>query len=714
MDMHEKVAQHVLEYLEESISSLHKAVTPILTALAYSPVFVLEPGLSVRNKRHSMRDFMASKILMHSFKNPIATKDSHLQAEQAIWICLTDMLVSLNAMANLDLSNTYSQSVSFQLDQPWFLQLIQSLTDPALLMANSPINWESKKPWPFLHKVYPELASRSSEGSFSNTENAESVTDVGNSSKEKQAMETRMGKQGKEAEMHRETEEEREKDRKKAKANENQNIKESYIEEEEEQEEGGEEEEDEEDEDPEERPNKRARFKSVSGVVVKREPVTVHMTNSYRFLDFIDLTHEVDDDLPGLPEQVTVKDMSRKVKWLKLQRVVQCDGGPLKIENIVFKVPFPWECKQDMEIINLLFPKSTVSEETITNAVSQEATSPESPLSNLSSSTNESDSEDDEDRSKIEFNFYHSKCHPATLSNMDTLGRDGLPIGHIFPCSIKDRLSKSSVSRKEKELIRRLTADRPIQWVPDVIFSDLKTMSDYDDFELDVQDLRGTLMINVDVKHTISDDNALDYRSRDPTDAYSKSHMCVGSIRQGLMLKRKAMNYLDLNYASGGTDPAIRVLADDTLAMQRPIGRGFDPYKTNWMICATAAAFHCAHMDYSGSLTWIKCLRGAKLWICAIPKKGYRLQGGIEDADPDDYDLIYFILEEDHYLTMDPGLVHFVLSLKDSVTQGGHFYNSEAFEKTMWARRNEHFYGHLNTNVAHPSNEWILHTLVIV
>ncbi|KIJ23701.1 hypothetical protein M422DRAFT_275665 [Sphaerobolus stellatus SS14] len=63
---------------------------------------------------------------------------------------------------------------------------------------------------------------------------------------------------------------------------------------------------------------------------------------------------------------------------------------------------------------------------------------------------------------------------------------------------------------------------------------------------------------------------------------------------------------------------------------------------------------------------------------------------------------------------MDPGLVHFVLSLTDSVTQGGHFYNSEAFEKTMWARRNEHFYGHLNTNVAHPSNEWILHTLVIV
>ncbi|KIJ28763.1 hypothetical protein M422DRAFT_269976 [Sphaerobolus stellatus SS14] len=338
------------------------------------------------------------------------------------------MLASLNAMANLNLSNTYSQSVSFQLDQPWFLQLIQSLTDPVLLTANSPINWESKKPWPFLHKVYPELASRSSEGSFSNTENAESVTDVGNSSKETQGGNRRgkaaneslatgnkdgkTGKGGRDASRNRGGKGKgQEKGKGKGKSgalkrkrtnSKKKNIEESYIEEEEEQEEGGEEEEDEEDEDPEERPNKRARFKSVSGVVVKREPVTVHMTNNCRFLDFIDLTHEVDDDLPGLPEQATVKDMSRKVKWLKLQRVVQCDGGPLKIENIVFKVPFPWECKQDMEIINLLFPKSTVSKETVANAVSQESTSPESPLSNLSSSTNKSDSEDDEDRSKIE------------------------------------------------------------------------------------------------------------------------------------------------------------------------------------------------------------------------------------------------------------------------------------------------------------------------
>ncbi|KIJ38630.1 hypothetical protein M422DRAFT_258751 [Sphaerobolus stellatus SS14] len=63
---------------------------------------------------------------------------------------------------------------------------------------------------------------------------------------------------------------------------------------------------------------------------------------------------------------------------------------------------------------------------------------------------------------------------------------------------------------------------------------------------------------------------------------------------------------------------------------------------------------------------------------------------------------------------MDPGMTHFVLSLTDSVTQGGHFYNAEAFDKTMWAHQNKHFYGHINTNAAHPNNKWILHTLIIV
>ncbi|KIJ32772.1 hypothetical protein M422DRAFT_265408 [Sphaerobolus stellatus SS14] len=409
MDMHEKVAQYVLEYLQESIASPHKAVAPILTALAYSPVFALEPGLSVHNKRHSMRDITVSKILMYSFNNPIATKDRHLQAERAIWQCLTDML----------------------LDQPWFLQLIQSLTDPALLTANSLIQWESKKLWPFLHKVYLELVSISTDGSSSNTRSDESINDI----------------------------------------------------------------------------------------------------------NLINLTHEVDEDLPGLPEQATAMDLSCKVKWLKLQRVIQCNCGPLNTEHLVFKVPFPWECKQDMEIMNLLFPKAAVSKETVPNPISEQSTSPESPLSKLSNSTDESDSEDNEDGPKIEFNFYCAKCRPAALGNMEKLGHDDQYNG-----------------------------------LPDVEFSDLKTVSDYEDFELDVQDLCGTL-------------------------------------------------------------------------------------------------------------TWIKCLRGAKLWICAVPKNGYHLDGSIEDADPDDYDLIYFILEEDHYLTMDPGVVHFVLSLTDSVTQGGHFYNSEAFEK---------------------------------
>ncbi|KIJ41656.1 hypothetical protein M422DRAFT_255275 [Sphaerobolus stellatus SS14] len=320
MEMHKKVAQHALEYLQESITSPHKAVVPILTALAFLPVFVLEPGLSVHNKRHSMHDYTASKIPMHSFKKPISTKDSHLLAECAIWHCITDMLASLNAMAHVNLSNTYSQAISFQLDQPWFLQLIQSLTDPALLTANSQIQWESKKPWPFLHKVYPELVSVASNdtnqragnrsGKGANEGNADKGNNGnkgGKAGKAVQGTSANGGGKGKGKAVA----------GKRKRVNNNKKKKDdSDIKEEEEEEE--------EEEDPlKERPMKRARLDNRHLVIVKREPETVHMTDSYKFIDFIDLTHEIDEELPQLPGMATLQDLSHKVKWLKLQRVMQ-------------------------------------------------------------------------------------------------------------------------------------------------------------------------------------------------------------------------------------------------------------------------------------------------------------------------------------------------------------------------------------------------------
>ncbi|KIJ25847.1 hypothetical protein M422DRAFT_273129 [Sphaerobolus stellatus SS14] len=521
MEMHEKVAQHVLEYLQESITSPHKAVAPILTALAFSPVFALEPGLSVRNKRHSMRDYTSFKILTHSFKQPISTKDSYLIAECAIWCCVTDMLASLNAMARVNLSNTYSQAVSFQLDQPWFLQLIQSLTDPALLTANSLIQWQSKSPWPCLHKVYPELASVASDDSGLNARDDEDITDVIHPSKEKQSGD-RSGKGategnavnannqikgGKAGKAVRDTsgngggkgKGKAVAGKRKRVGNNKKKKDASDIEEEEEEEKEEEEEEEdrEEEEDTlEERPMKQARIENGHLVIVKREPETLHMTDSYRFVDFIDLTHEIDEELPHLPITATPQDLSRKVKWLKLQRVMQCDDGSLTTEKMLFKVPFPWECKQDMEIIGLLFPKVKRLIEPVAKATSPDVTSPESPLSNLSELSKESSLEEEEPTARTELNFYRAKCRPAALSNMDKLGRDGLPIGHIFPSSIKDRLTKSGVSHEEKDKIRKLTADRPIQWVPDTKFNDLKTAEEYEDFELDIQDLRGGLARN--------------------------------------------------------------------------------------------------------------------------------------------------------------------------------------------------------------------------
>ncbi|KIJ38629.1 hypothetical protein M422DRAFT_258750 [Sphaerobolus stellatus SS14] len=60
---------------------------------------------------------------------------------------------------------------------------------------------------------------------------------------------------------------------------------------------------------------------------------------------------------------------------------MQCDYGPLKIENLFVKVLFHWKCKQDMEIIDLLFPKATGPIEPVAKTASPEVTSPKSPLS---------------------------------------------------------------------------------------------------------------------------------------------------------------------------------------------------------------------------------------------------------------------------------------------------------------------------------------------
>lgn len=65
------------------------------------------------------------------------------------------------------------------------------------------------------------------------------------------------------------------------------------------------------------------------------------------------------------------------------------------------------------------------------------------------------------------------------------------------------------------------------------------------------------------------------------------------------------------------------------------------------MILSTEASFHHDHYDTEGFYTWVKGLRGCKLWICAVPKDGAkRFIGPNQDINPDDFELVYFVLEE--------------------------------------------------------------------
>lgn len=50
---------------------------------------------------------------------------------------------------------------------------------------------------------------------------------------------------------------------------------------------------------------------------------------------------------------------------------------------------------------------------------------------------------------------------------------------------------------------------------------------------------------------------------------------------------------------------------------------------------------------------------------------------------------------------MPPGTIHYVVSTKDSIAVGGHFYSAKNLLQTLYAMIVEHFVGHLTTNTAH-------------
>ena len=57
---------------------------------------------------------------------------------------------------------------------------------------------------------------------------------------------------------------------------------------------------------------------------------------------------------------------------------------------------------------------------------------------------------------------------------------------------------------------------------------------------------------------------------------------------------------------------------------------------------------------------------------------------------------------------MRPNTVHAVITTKDCLAIGGHFYNRNTFDRTLDAAVIEHFFGNTITNTQHPNSFIIL------
>ena len=62
---------------------------------------------------------------------------------------------------------------------------------------------------------------------------------------------------------------------------------------------------------------------------------------------------------------------------------------------------------------------------------------------------------------------------------------------------------------------------------------------------------------------------------------------------------------------------------------------------------------------------------------------------------------------------MQPGVIHAVFSLEDTIIVGGHFYSKETLSLSLLAGIHEHLEGRLITNTQHLASESILHALTV-
>ncbi|KAI0082939.1 hypothetical protein BDY19DRAFT_999052 [Irpex rosettiformis] len=139
-----------------------------------------------------------------------------------------------------------------------------------------------------------------------------------------------------------------------------------------------------------------------------------------------------------------------------------------------------------------------------------------------------------------------------------------------------------------------------------------------------------------------------------------------------------------------------------------------------WMLLSSPHFYTYPHHDAAGLVTWTTLLNGLKIWSYVLPKQqprdmesaseayvevieaGNHIVVDTENRLPELATCHNFFLFPNTLLIQPPGLIHQVLTVEKSVTQGGHLLTWDTMHLTEWTRKLSHVCSRIGTNDLHP------------
>ncbi|KAI0083681.1 hypothetical protein BDY19DRAFT_998365 [Irpex rosettiformis] len=167
------------------------------------------------------------------------------------------------------------------------------------------------------------------------------------------------------------------------------------------------------------------------------------------------------------------------------------------------------------------------------------------------------------------------------------------------------------------------------------------------------------------------------------------------------------------------------IRGEGTIMVERDVDR-----MRRWMLLGSSQFYTYPHHDAAGLVTWTRLLNGLKIWSYILPKKQPK---NLEQSSK-----VYTeIIQSLHHIGSDtenrlpalatahnlflfpgtllhpPGLIHQVLTVKNSVTQGGHLLTWNTMHLTEWTRKLSHNCFRVGTNDLHPGVQRTLGRMMI-